>query len=93
MHVSQRHPLETQEEALYFDKFIFPYVVGSHQDPNYVLNMDQTPIFFSMTPGTTLEQVGAISVNVRIFDEFDYARYTCCDHHSKWQDIDTHDVI
>ena len=42
-----------------------PRVVGRHQDPDYVLNMEQMPIFFSMTPGTTLEQVGARLVNVR----------------------------
>ena len=64
-HVSQRHPSETQEEGLGFVKFMRPRVVGRHRDPDYVLNMYQTPIFSSMTPGTTLEQFGAISVNVR----------------------------
>ena len=64
-YVSQRHPSETQEEGLDFVKFIRPRFVGRHRDPDYVLNMDQTPIFFSMTPGTTLEQVGARSANVR----------------------------
>ena len=64
-HVSQRHPSETQEEALDFVKFMRPCVVGRHRDTDYVLNMDHTPIFFSMTPGTTLEQVGERLANVR----------------------------
>ena len=35
----------------------------SNQD--YILNMDQTPVFFSMAPNTTLNVRGAQTVNVR----------------------------
>ena len=64
-HVSQRPPSETQQEALDFVKFMRPRIIGRHRHPDYIINMDQTPIFFSMTPGTTLDQVGVRSVNVR----------------------------
>ena len=57
-HVSQRHLLETQQEALDFIMFIQPRIIGRHRHPDYIINMDQTPIFFSVTPGTTLDQVG-----------------------------------
>ena len=42
-----------------------PRIIGRHWHPDYIINMDQTPIFFSMNPGTTLDQVGVRSVNVR----------------------------
>ena len=58
-------PRRCRKRRLIFFKFMLPRVVGRHWDPDYVLNMDQTPIFFSITPGTTLEQVEARSVNVR----------------------------
>ena len=65
MHVSQRHPSETQQEALDFVMFMQPRIIGRHRNPDYIINMDQTPILFSMTPGTTLEKVGVRSVNMR----------------------------
>ena len=42
-----------------------PRIIGRHRHPDYIINMDQRPIFFSMTLGTTLDQVGIRSVNVR----------------------------
>ena len=35
------------------------------RDPDFVLNMDQTPIFFSSIPKNTLETAGARTVNIR----------------------------
>ena len=64
-HVSQRPPSETQQEALDFVLFMQTRIIGRHRHPDYIINMDQTPIFFSVTPGTTLNQVGVRSVNVR----------------------------
>jgi hypothetical protein len=34
------------------------------RDQRFVINMDQTPIFFSMLPRTTLEPIGSSTVNV-----------------------------
>ena len=36
----------------------------SHRDKKYIRNMDQTAVYFSMTPGTTLDKCGAKSINV-----------------------------
>ena len=35
------------------------------RDKRFIINMDQTPVFFSMTPKTTLDERGTRSVNVR----------------------------
>jgi DDE superfamily endonuclease len=35
------------------------------RDKRFIINMDQTPVFFSMTPKTTLDEHGTRSVNVR----------------------------
>ena len=45
--------------------FMRPRIIGRHRHPDYIVNMDQTPIFFSVIPGTTLEQVGVRSVNMQ----------------------------
>jgi hypothetical protein len=42
-----------------------PPCCKNNRDPRFILNMDQTPIFFSMTSKTTLEPVGSKTVNVR----------------------------
>jgi DDE superfamily endonuclease len=35
------------------------------RDKRFIINMDQTPVFFSMTPKTTLDERGTRTVNVR----------------------------
>ena len=37
---------------------------GPFRDKKYVINMDQTAVYFSMTLGTTLDKHGAKSINV-----------------------------
>ena len=64
-HESQKHPRETVEEATSFVDRMVPRFAEENKDPHFILNMDQTPIFFSMTPGKTLEKQGSCSVNVR----------------------------
>ncbi len=64
-HESQRHPDDVAEEASDFMEAMRPKVVGPHRDPNFIINMDQTPVYFSMTPATTLEIVGRKTVHVR----------------------------
>ena len=65
-HVSQRAPSEVRQEAK-------DYVAGMRsstmqdpsRDPRFILNMDQTPVFFTMTPNTTIEKKGVKTVNIR----------------------------
>ena len=37
----------------------------SCRDPRFILNMDQTPVFFTMTPNTTIERKDKKTVNIR----------------------------
>jgi transposase-like protein len=64
-HEAQSAPAKKQGEALEFIIRIQPIVNAPNRDPRFVINMDQTPVYFSMTPTTTLNIRGARSVNVR----------------------------
>ena len=64
-HESQRAPEEVKGEALDFISIMRPLVAAPNRHQDFVINMDQTPIFFTMTPSTTLEPVGGRSVHVR----------------------------
>ena len=64
-HEAQKHPQETQDLAEKFIVSMRPFLLQSNQDKRFIINMDQTPIFFSMVPNTTLNRVGERSVNVR----------------------------
>lgn len=64
-HESQVAPAVKREEAKTFVEGIRPSVNQANRHPDFVGNMDQTPVFFSMTPNTTLETQGSRSVNVR----------------------------
>ena len=61
-HDAQRPPGEVIQDAKYFMEDIRPIVATRNK--KYVLNMDQTPVFFSMVPRTTLQPQGSRSVNV-----------------------------
>ena len=64
-HVSQRHPEEMEEEARDFLMDVRKKVVGPHRDKRWIINMDQTPVYFTMNQKTTLNTVGARTVHVR----------------------------
>jgi hypothetical protein len=44
---------------------IVPHLQAPGRDQRFIINMDQTPIFFSMTPKTTLQARGSKTVSVR----------------------------
>jgi hypothetical protein len=62
-HTAQAHPQERLREAASFMEAIRPIVRG--RDQRYIINMDQTPVYFSMTPKTTLALKGSRTVNAR----------------------------
>ncbi len=64
-HVSQRNPEEVATEAADFMSLMRPIVTGPHRDRRFILNMDQTPVYFSMSKKRTLEIAGAKTVHVR----------------------------
>jgi hypothetical protein len=54
-HTSQRPPAEVQGEAFDFMRFVRVIVSGGNHDRRFILNMDQTPVYFSMSSKRTLE--------------------------------------
>ena len=61
----QRSPGEVGEEATEFQEFIRPMLLGPERSLHWIINMDQTPVFFSMHPKKTLEILGTKTVVIR----------------------------
>jgi len=66
-HKSQRDPREVEEEAVDFIASIRRVMGYTPRHERFIINMDQTPIFFSMQPSTTIAEVGQRTINVRTF--------------------------
>ena len=64
-HEAQAAPEVHEGKAKAFILTTRTLLQGPHRHKKYIINMDQTAVYFSMTPGTTLEKRGAKSVNVR----------------------------
>ena len=64
-HKAQRHPSEVEGEALQFLECVRPILVESNRDPNFIYNMDQTPVQMAMDWKVTIDKVGARTVNLR----------------------------
>ena len=56
-HTLQRVPAEVESKALDFMLFMRRIVFGANRDRRYVINMDQTPVYFSMNAKCTLELI------------------------------------
>ena len=63
-HEAQNHPQERQDLVEKFVVATHPFLSQSNRDKRFIIKMDQTPIFFSMVPNTTLNCVGDLSMNV-----------------------------
>ena len=64
-HKTQRKPEEVEGEAKDYMHLICPFVIGSHRDPRFVLNMNQTPVYFSMNSKHTYELIGKKTIHIR----------------------------
>ena len=64
-HQAQRHPKEMVDDVKHFVSHITPLLASPNRDQRYIINMDQTPVFFSMVPNKTLNIAGERSINVR----------------------------
>jgi hypothetical protein len=53
-HTCQRTPNEVREEALDFINQMREKVISGNRDNRCVINIDQTPVFFDMPSGRTL---------------------------------------
>ena len=47
-HMAQRDPEEVHREASNYMQSVRPLLSGDHRDRRFILNMDQTPVYFSM---------------------------------------------
>jgi hypothetical protein len=56
-HTLQRPPAEVEGEAFYFMRFVRVIVSGGNHDRRFIMNMDQTPVYFSMSSKRTLELI------------------------------------
>jgi hypothetical protein len=64
-HMSQRDPHKVEAEAIKFLKYIRPRLDNGSCPPDYIINMDQTPVYHAMNTRSTIEHVGAWTVNMR----------------------------
>ena len=66
-HETQRKPEaeEVEGEAKDYMRLIGPFVIGSHRDPRFVLNMDQTLVYFSMNSKRTYKLIGKKTILIR----------------------------
>jgi hypothetical protein len=64
-HQTQCKPEEVAAEALDYMNQICALVLCPLRDRRYILNMDQTPVYFCMTRKKTLEVVGVKTVHIR----------------------------
>ena len=66
-HQAQALPQTVTAAALDFIVNIArPVVSQACRHPDFILNMDQTPVFFSMHPTKSVEKIGSKTVNIRI---------------------------
>ncbi len=52
-------------KALQFLAYVRPVLIESNRDPNFIYNMDQTPVQMAMDWKVTIDKVGARMVNLR----------------------------
>ena len=64
-HTSQRPPAEVEGEASDFMRFVRVIVSGANRDRRFILNMDQTPVYFSMNSRRTYELIGKKTIHIR----------------------------
>jgi len=64
-HKAQRLPGEVREEALAHLEVQIPRVNDACRHHDYVLNMDQTPVYHSMEDTVTIDVVGRRTINLR----------------------------
>lgn len=62
---AQAHPETVREKAQQWMIYIQPFVSSLSTSKHWVLNMDETPVPFSLTPRKTLSQVGVRTVGIR----------------------------
>ncbi len=57
-HTGQHPPAKVESEACKYMAYMRCIVLGSNRDRHFILNMDQTPVYFLMCAKRTLEVIG-----------------------------------
>ncbi len=66
--VSQQNPQDMLDEALTLVQYMRPQLSAPDVDQDYVVNMDQTPVYFTMAPRTTLKLMGNSTIHIVSID-------------------------
>jgi len=74
---SNAHPQETIDKSLAFLQIVRPIISAPDSEKKFIINMDQTPIWFSMPPQSTLELQGSTTIGIRSTSN-STERATCC---------------
>jgi transposase-like protein len=64
-HVSQRHPSLTAKEALDFIEGMCPMFSQPNRHQDFIINMDQTPVYFDPDAKRTLDLIGKPTIFIR----------------------------
>ena len=64
-HMAHRDPREVVAEAVELLEYVRPHLEDGSPDPDYIMNMDQTPVTHAMNARTTIERKGTRTVNMR----------------------------
>jgi hypothetical protein len=65
-HKAQRDPHEVEHEVKEFLEYIRLRLTNGSRHPDFILNMDQTPVYHSMDSSRTIDHVGTHTVNLRM---------------------------
>jgi hypothetical protein len=77
MHICQHKPEEVEAEASNFMCHICPLLFDPHRDRHFILNMDQTPVYFLMSTKKTLELVGKNHPYLHINEQYQVGDHDC----------------
>ncbi len=87
-HKGLHHPSEVEAEALQFLDVIRPIATAPTRHLDYVMNMDQTPVFHAMDFQSMIDTVGACTVNLRTAasdTSHNHCIWTACEIHGCFQ--------
>jgi hypothetical protein len=75
-HESQKAPGEMEKVAQDYMDSIHPHLLQENCSPDYIINMDQTPVPFTFNAKRTLELIGKTTIHIRKSTN-DTKRVTC----------------
>jgi hypothetical protein len=64
-HTSQQPPAEVESETFDFMRFVGIIVSDGNRDRRFIINMDQTPVYFIISSKRTLEVIGKKNIHIR----------------------------